>query len=221
MDLATLTHDLARAARPRARGDRRTPRARQISTRSRSSTSGKKGELTAVLRGIGSLPAEDRPRVGAVANEVRLALEAAIAERGTQLRGVALSAAPARGGRGRHDARPADPPRQPPPDRRDGPRDRRDLRPVRLRGVRGPRGRGRPHELPDAQHPARPPGARPLGHALRRRRGPPPADAHVAGPDPRHAVRRHRRSARCCPGAASATRPSTPATHRSSSRWKA
>jgi phenylalanyl-tRNA synthetase alpha chain len=31
---------------------------------------GKKGELTAVLRGIGALPAEDRPRVGAIANEV-------------------------------------------------------------------------------------------------------------------------------------------------------
>jgi len=28
---------------------------------------GKKGELTAVLRGIGALPADDRPRVGAVA----------------------------------------------------------------------------------------------------------------------------------------------------------
>jgi phenylalanyl-tRNA synthetase alpha chain len=28
---------------------------------------GKKGRLTAVLRGIGGLPAEDRPRVGAIA----------------------------------------------------------------------------------------------------------------------------------------------------------
>jgi phenylalanyl-tRNA synthetase alpha chain len=52
---------------------------------------GKKGELTAVLRGIGGLPAEDRPRVGAVANDVRLALESAIAERGVDLRGGALS----------------------------------------------------------------------------------------------------------------------------------
>ena len=32
---------------------------------------GKKGRLTAVLRGIGALPADDRPRVGAVANAVR------------------------------------------------------------------------------------------------------------------------------------------------------
>ena len=51
---------------------------------------GKKGELTSVLRGIGALPAEDRPRVGAVANDVRQAVEAAIEERGTQLRGSAL-----------------------------------------------------------------------------------------------------------------------------------
>jgi phenylalanyl-tRNA synthetase alpha chain len=32
---------------------------------------GKKGRLTGILRGIGGLPAEDRPRVGAVANAVR------------------------------------------------------------------------------------------------------------------------------------------------------
>ncbi|HKG57422.1 MAG TPA: phenylalanine--tRNA ligase subunit alpha, partial [Candidatus Limnocylindrales bacterium] len=32
---------------------------------------GKKGRLTLVLRGIGGLPAEDRPKVGAIANEVQ------------------------------------------------------------------------------------------------------------------------------------------------------
>ena len=53
---------------------------------------GKKGELTTVLRGIGSLAAGDRPRVGAVANEVRLAVEAALDQRGTALRGSALFA---------------------------------------------------------------------------------------------------------------------------------
>ena len=51
---------------------------------------GKKGELTTVLRGIGGLPAEDRPRVGAVANEVRAAVEAALRGQGTALRGSAL-----------------------------------------------------------------------------------------------------------------------------------
>jgi phenylalanyl-tRNA synthetase alpha chain len=52
---------------------------------------GKKGRLTAVLRGIGALPADDRPRVGAVANTVRGAIETALAERGTHLRGSALT----------------------------------------------------------------------------------------------------------------------------------
>jgi phenylalanyl-tRNA synthetase alpha chain len=51
---------------------------------------GKKGRLTGVLRGIGALPAEDRPRVGAIANEVRGAIEAALADRGGDLRGAAL-----------------------------------------------------------------------------------------------------------------------------------
>jgi phenylalanyl-tRNA synthetase alpha chain len=53
---------------------------------------GKKGRLTGVLRGIGGLPAEDRPTVGSIANAVRTAIEAALAERGTQLRGSELAA---------------------------------------------------------------------------------------------------------------------------------
>jgi len=52
---------------------------------------GKKGRLTTVLRGIGALPADDRPRVGAVANAVRTAIEAALATRGAVLRGSALA----------------------------------------------------------------------------------------------------------------------------------
>jgi phenylalanyl-tRNA synthetase alpha chain len=52
---------------------------------------GKKGELTVVLRGIGALPAEDRPRVGAVANEVREAIEAALDARRATLHGAALT----------------------------------------------------------------------------------------------------------------------------------
>jgi phenylalanyl-tRNA synthetase alpha chain len=52
---------------------------------------GKKGDLTAVLRGIGALPAEDRPRVGAVANDVGETVKAALAERGTTLRSAAQS----------------------------------------------------------------------------------------------------------------------------------
>ena len=53
---------------------------------------GKKGRLTGVLRGIGALPAEDRPKVGAIANTVRSAIEGALAERGTALRGSELAA---------------------------------------------------------------------------------------------------------------------------------
>ena len=40
---------------------------------------GKKGELTAVLRGMGSLSAEERPQVGQLANEVRANIEESIA----------------------------------------------------------------------------------------------------------------------------------------------
>ncbi|MBE6576745.1 MAG: phenylalanine--tRNA ligase subunit alpha [Ruminococcaceae bacterium] len=39
---------------------------------------GKKGELTAVLRGMGALSAEERPIVGQLANEVRAEIESAI-----------------------------------------------------------------------------------------------------------------------------------------------
>ena len=42
---------------------------------------GKKGELTAVLRNMGSLSPEERPAIGAIANEVRTYIENALAER--------------------------------------------------------------------------------------------------------------------------------------------
>jgi phenylalanyl-tRNA synthetase alpha chain len=53
---------------------------------------GKKGELTTILRGIGALPAEDRPKVGAVANHVRMAVESALAEARGRLGGAELAA---------------------------------------------------------------------------------------------------------------------------------
>ena len=53
---------------------------------------GKKGRLTSVLRGIGALPAGDRPNVGVVANAVRVAVESALAERVRALRGSELAA---------------------------------------------------------------------------------------------------------------------------------
>ena len=53
---------------------------------------GKKGELTAILRGIGALPAEDRPKVGAVANDVRAAVEGAIGASRSSLSSAELTA---------------------------------------------------------------------------------------------------------------------------------
>ena len=47
---------------------------------------GKKGQLTAILKLMGKLSAEERPVVGQIANEVRQALEAAIAEKQEALR---------------------------------------------------------------------------------------------------------------------------------------
>lgn len=47
---------------------------------------GKKGELTQVLRGMGSLSAEERPRIGQVANEVRASIEEELAARTAALK---------------------------------------------------------------------------------------------------------------------------------------
>ncbi len=51
---------------------------------------GKKGQLTAILRGMGGLSAEERPIVGAVANEVRNCIESALEKRGAELKSLAL-----------------------------------------------------------------------------------------------------------------------------------
>ena len=89
MELTDLTRDLeglrdeARASIAAA-GDVATLEAIELDVL------GRKGRLTLVLRGIGALPPEDRPKVGAVANEVRGAIEAALAERGGDLRGSEL-----------------------------------------------------------------------------------------------------------------------------------
>jgi phenylalanyl-tRNA synthetase alpha chain len=52
---------------------------------------GKKGSLTAILRGLGSLSPEEKPVVGKASNEVRQELEAAIDERKSTLSRDALS----------------------------------------------------------------------------------------------------------------------------------
>lgn len=51
---------------------------------------GKKGELTAILRGMGGLSAEERPVVGALANQVRSEIEEALAQAGQHAAAHAL-----------------------------------------------------------------------------------------------------------------------------------
>ena len=53
---------------------------------------GKKGELTAVLRGMGQLSAEERPEIGQLANEVRQKIEAGLAEKSEELKRKARAA---------------------------------------------------------------------------------------------------------------------------------
>ena len=79
MDLAQLTSDLE-ALRGRAVDDAgRAPDTAALDALE-IEVLGKKGGLTAILRGIGALPPEDRPKVGALANDVRGGVEAALAE---------------------------------------------------------------------------------------------------------------------------------------------
>jgi phenylalanyl-tRNA synthetase alpha chain len=54
---------------------------------------GRKGRLTAILRGLGGLPPEERPAVGAVANRVKAGLSAALDARAEEVRG-SISATP-------------------------------------------------------------------------------------------------------------------------------
>ncbi len=51
---------------------------------------GKKGELTAILKQMGSLSAEERPAMGQLANEVRAKIEGMIAERAKELGELAM-----------------------------------------------------------------------------------------------------------------------------------
>lgn len=53
---------------------------------------GKKGELTQVLRSVGKLPLQERPAVGMLANEIKIALERAFEERAEALRRASLAA---------------------------------------------------------------------------------------------------------------------------------
>ncbi|MEB3228306.1 MAG: phenylalanine--tRNA ligase subunit alpha [Synechocystis sp.] len=53
---------------------------------------GKKGELSLILKGMGKLSAEERPRIGAIANEVKDALQQQLDDRKTRLQTAAIEA---------------------------------------------------------------------------------------------------------------------------------
>jgi phenylalanyl-tRNA synthetase alpha chain len=89
VDLASFSHRLEdlRARALQAVGEAADPRSlADVET----AYLGRKGELRALLGQIGQLPAEDRPRVGALANPIREELEARIAERRERLEQIAL-----------------------------------------------------------------------------------------------------------------------------------
>ena len=52
--------------------------------------SGKKGEITAILKEMGKLSAEERPEMGKIANEVREAIETAISETREEIKKIEL-----------------------------------------------------------------------------------------------------------------------------------
>ncbi len=54
---------------------------------------GKKGELTALLRGMGALSAEERPRVGQIVNDARVRIEQSLEERKAALAKIEREAA--------------------------------------------------------------------------------------------------------------------------------
>lgn len=53
---------------------------------------GKKGALTEILRGMGALPAEERPKMGQLVNEVRAAFEQAFAKKSDAMKNAAKNA---------------------------------------------------------------------------------------------------------------------------------
>ncbi len=80
MDLAQLTRDLdALAAETRAAVEAASDVAGVDALEL--DVLGKKGRLTGILRGIGGLPVDERPKVGAIANAVRTSIETTFATR--------------------------------------------------------------------------------------------------------------------------------------------
>jgi len=81
-----VTDPRVQAVRERALADVAGARSASEVEQVRVRVLGRSGELTALLRSLGALPAADRPRVGQEANQVKQELEARIDERLTALR---------------------------------------------------------------------------------------------------------------------------------------
>jgi len=84
MDLAQLTRDLEALASETRAAVEAAPDVAALDGLELD-VLGKKGRLTAILRGIGALPVEDRPKVGSIANEVRGTIEGVISDRRSSL----------------------------------------------------------------------------------------------------------------------------------------
>ncbi len=91
MDLAQLTSDLE-ALRARATAAAADAPDTAALDALEVAVLGKKGDLTAILRGIGALPPQDRPKVGAIANDVRAAVESALGGARRRLSAAELAA---------------------------------------------------------------------------------------------------------------------------------
>ncbi len=87
-DIATLTQELERL-REAARDAFAAADDLDALEAARVSFLGKKGRLTELLKGVGRLPAEDRPRIGKRVNEVKQALAEALDDAGKRLRAQA------------------------------------------------------------------------------------------------------------------------------------
>jgi phenylalanyl-tRNA synthetase alpha chain len=87
---AESVQDILERALDALAGARSTSELEQVRVR----VLGRSGELTGVLRGLGRLPAADRPRVGDEANRAKAAVEARLAERQAALKAREADGAP-------------------------------------------------------------------------------------------------------------------------------
>ena len=240
VDLASFSRAARRAARPRARRRRRSATTPTRSTRVEADVPRPQGRAAHPARRHRRASRRGPARASAPwPTPSAKQLEAAIAARREPPRRHRARGPARRRACRRHAARPAAVARLAAPHPRDGAGDRARPRPVRVRR-RTRAQRSRPtsstsrRSTSPRDHPARDlwdtiyvatRTRSDVGDGTARRRSPaialPAADAHVARPDPRHALVGAAHPHPDCPAAATATSRSTPATASSSSRSKA